>query len=1172
MKFSARFVPFVLMVFCILAFTAVWAQQPADQQGPASTQRPADVKPRKEAGRQAQPAKGQTAQMQAPEEAPGSTTPGPEAGPQKADYEGRTALPMKPDKHFAFRQIGPAISGGRVTAVAGVPGDPNIYYVGSADGGVFRTDNGGSTWKALFQYESTLSIGALAVDAHNPSLVWAGTGEGNVRNDVAFGDGIYKSGDAGDHWTRMGLEGTSQIARILIDPQNSDVVLVAVMGSPWEDSPERGVFRTTDGGRTWQKTLYLGPSVGVADMAMDPHNPLLVYASTYKYRRTPWSYTDGGPEDAIWRSSDGGQTWMRLSGHGLPPGPVTRIGLAVAASDPNIVYAVMGAKEGVVWRSDDSGEHWNMVGDNQEADVRPFYFSHIFVDPKNADHVFALSMFLMESKDGGKNWAPTAKDTHGDNHAMWIDPVEGKRIIEGNDGGVILSRDNGAHWDFVHNMAIGQLYHVATTEGFRYRTCGGLQDNSAWCGESASKNPQGILDRSWWDLNGGDGIYAIPDPTDPDRIYNSTQNQVLGVFDRRSEQWFDIEPYPRDMGGGGVAEYPYRFNWQAAFAISPANPKVLYAGGNVVFRSEDAGHSWQPISPDLTRNDKSKQQPSGGPIMGDNSGAEVYDTILTIAPSTKDPNVIWVGTDDGLVQLSRDGGAHWSNVTHMTGVPEWGRVECIDPSDSNPAEAVISVDRHFLGDFTPYIFRTTDYGATWHSITGNLPKVYARSARQDPKNPHLYYAGLENGLYVSWDDGARWYLFGLGLPNVSVYDMTFQRRQNDLVLATHGRSVWILDDLTPFQQYTQQLGQEPLHLFPIRPAERFWPWSQIEALGSGAFYGTNPPYGALISYNVGHEVKEPGTLVIKDAQGHVVRTLKDLRDLEAGEELPEPTTAPPSPAKAGAQPQARGQEAEPIHPTTPPASTQAQEQVKPKPSEETAKPGAPKEVPWVPGQPGMHRIAWDLRSDGPVRWLAAKEFNQGPKSGALVPPGEYTATLTLGGQSATEKLTVAQDAASKASVADMQQQYQTELQVLHMISQVDTALNRMDAMQQQLKALQTVVKDTPKEKPLKDLSEKFDKAVKDAQAKLTSNPQAIEGTIHMPDKLREHLFAIMGTLEGSDQAPTPAILEQLQRLQPEYGDGLKAFNDFLQTEVSRANRELEQMSLTGLVAGEALQQ
>ncbi|TCK75578.1 WD40/YVTN/BNR-like repeat-containing protein [Acidipila rosea] len=1098
-----------------------------------------------------------------------------QAGPQTADQQGRTRLPMEVQKSISFREIGPAISGGRVTAVAGVPGKSEVYYVGAADGGVFRTTDGGVTWKALFQHQSVASIGALAVDPVNPQVIWAGTGEANIRNDVSFGNGIYKSTDGGTHWKHMGLDGSFQISRIVIDPHHPDTVLAAAMGSPWADSAERGIYRTTDGGATWRKVLYIAPAVGISDLAMDPANPQVLFAAAYRFRRTPWSYSDGGPEDAIYKSVDQGQSWQRLSGHGLPSGPVSRIGLAVAPSAPGVVYAVMGANEGTLWRSEDEGAHWTLVSKNEEVDVRPFYFSHIAVDPHNPDHIFALSNDLMESRDGGKTFATIAKQIHGDHHTIWIDPDGTGRIIEGNDGGVAFSGDNGGHWQFLHNLAIAQLYHVSTSNQRPYLVCGGLQDNSAWCGPGRSKNSSGILDRQWFDLNGGDGMYAIPAVDNPDLFYNSTQNGAFMIFDRAAEQVHDIEPYPRDFAGDGVANLPYRFAWNAGFAVSPSNPRVLYAGANVVFKSEDRGRTWKPISPDLTRNDKSRQQSSGGPVMKDNSGAEVFDAILRITPSAKDPKVLWVGTDDGQVQLTRDGGATWTNVTsHISGLPPWGRVESIDVAPDAPGDALITVDRHFSGDFKPYIYRTADYGATWQSVSGDLPQVYAHVIKRDLHNPHMYYAGLENGLYVSWDEGTHWYLFGLGLPNAAVYDLALVPQSNDLVVATHGRAVWILDDLTPFQQFSAQAAQSSPHLFAPADALRFWPWSPVEALGDGAFYGKNPAYGAQLVYYLSHAGKAPGQLVITDAEGHVVRTMKGLHEPGDGENPAEEDEVPPA-AQVGQATQHSGQrpeqqEATPSHAAP---ATQTAQQLTPSRESATAESAADTQTrsPWVPVKPGLQRIYWDLRADGPVRWEAAPDFNKGPQSGALVPPGNYTATLSVDGKTSSTRITVVNDPSSHGTQSEMEARFEATQSVLHHISQLDLILNRLDAIQAQVNALQLAVKGTPEEAGIKSAVETLEKQSKAVQSQITSNAGAAESTLRKPDQLREHLFALDGTLEGADDAPTAAILEQKNMLEPQYRSALERFSQFIQVDLAAFNRAMAEHKLTGVVTGSALQ-
>ena len=1069
-----------------------------------------------------------------------------QAGPQTENHQGFTELPLPVGTSIHFRGIGPAITGGRVTAVVGVEGNANLYYVGTADGGVFRTENGGTTWKALFQHQNVASIGALAIDPRNPSVIWAGTGEANVRNDVSFGDGIYKSTDGGRHWKRVGLAHTFQISRIVINSHNPNIVLVAAMGSPWANNPNRGVYRTTNGGKSWTKVLYKGPDVGISDMAIDPTNPQIVFAATYRYRRKPWTYSAGGQQDAIYKSIDSGATWKRLRGHGLPTKPVERIGLAIAASSPNIVYAVIGSNQGVLWRSSDYGESWTLVSKNQEIDSRPFYFSHIEVDPKRPNHVFAISNDLLVSSDGGRTFHKIAKKIHVDYHAMWIDPNGSGRIIDGNDGGIAISRDNGKRWRFIDNFPIGQFYHVAVSRGIRYQVCGGLQDNSSWCGPSWSKDPTGILNRMWYDLNGGDGIYAIPAADNPNLIYNSTQNGVYQIFDRATEQSRDIEPYPRDFTGKGVASLPYRFAWEAALAVSPDNPKVIYAGGNVVFKSVDRGHTWKVISPDLTRDDKAKQGSSGGPVIKDNSGAEAYDAILTISVAPSDPNVIWVGTDDGEVQVTRNGGKSWTNVSSdISGVGPWGRIESIDISPNNPGHVLISIDRHFSGDFKPYLYRSRDYGASWTSVSGNLPKdVYAHVIRRDLHNPNLYYAGLENGLYVSWDRGHHWYLFGLGLPDAAVYDIALDARDNDLVVATHGRSLWILDDLTPFQKFNPQVARTPLTLFRPEAALRYWPWSYVENLGDGTFYGQNPAYGATFNYYLSNSAKSSGELIISNASGQIVRTLKGLH-------RGKPETMTPSMSSTKGSEKARSAEGQ---------------HAKGKALTSSSK----KKVPWVPTQAGLHRIHWDLRSQGPVRWETPLKFQKGPRAGAMLPPGTYTVTLKIGTRTASQTFTVVNDPASHGKLVAMQNLYNVSEQVLHELSQLDVALNRLHAIDMQANALRVAAKGTDEEKVVIDEVKALEGAAKAVRLEITSNAGAEESTLRVPDKIREHLEMLAYLLEGSDAAPAAPKLEVKAIYDREYRTAIADYDHFLDAEVSNFNQVMASHKLTGVVPGKKL--
>ncbi|HEX3550143.1 MAG TPA: hypothetical protein VHT53_07210, partial [Candidatus Elarobacter sp.] len=595
--------------------------------------------------------------------APGTATP---ESPRKPPSKPAVTPSPGPDTDgVRFRALGPAIAGGRVPAVAGSDRDPSLYYVGGAGGGVFKSADGGTSFASVWDHASRFgAIGAISVAPSDDRTVWVGTGEANPRNDVSYGDGVWVTHDGAKHWTHAGLERTSQIAKILVDPKNARRAIVAALGDPWADSTERGVYVTSDGGRTWSKTLYAGPSSGAADLAWNPRRPQTVFAAIWQFRRQPWIATSGGPADGLYRSRDGGRTWTKLHGRGFPTDTLGRIGVAVAPSDPNRVYAVIQSKQGTIWRSDDGGDSWRRVSSDTTPEQRPFYFSHLAVDPRNRDRVISVSMYLTVTKDGGRTWKHQTGSVHVDNHALWWSH-DGTRIIEGNDGGAILSRNGGDSWAFLARIPLAQIYHVGYSDEKPYLICGGLQDNSSWCAPTNARNGTGVLNRDWFAIAGGDGIFAVPDPLDPNFLWTNTQDGVLGIYDQRARQSVDVSPYPRDVftSVDSLARSPYRFNWNAPLAFSPQDGHVAYFGGNVIFKSSDRGRHWTPISPDLTRNEKQHQLASGGPITLDVSGAEYYDTTLAIAPSPKESGVIWAGTDDGLVQLTRDRGAHWANVT-----------------------------------------------------------------------------------------------------------------------------------------------------------------------------------------------------------------------------------------------------------------------------------------------------------------------------------------------------------------------------------------------------------------------------------------------------------------------------------------------------------------------------
>ena len=886
---------------------------------------------------------------------------------------------------MAFREVGPGVAGGRVTSVTGVAGDRDLYYLGAAGGGVWKTDDGGATWTPLFDKEPVSSIGAVAIDPQHHDVVWVGTGETNPRNDVSWGDGLYKSTDGGKTWTNVGLRATRAIASIVIDPRRPDTVLVGALGDVFADSPERGVYRTTDGGKTWTKTLYVGPESGVSELAADPKDPNVVYAGIWQFQRKPWTFTSGGTADGIWKSTDGGVHWTRLTGHGLPEGMTGRIGLAVAPSNPNRVYALIESKDGILWRSDDAGASWKLMSKNTLVDQRPFYFSHVRVDPSNPDHVYGVSEQLAESKDGGKTFKAIADTVHVDYHDMWIAPDDPKRMMVGEDGGYAITVDGGAHWTFSRNVPIGQIYHVGYDDRTPYSVCVGLQDNNGFCGPSNSLDGEGIPNSAWDRVVGGDGQWAWPDPRDPNLVWTDLQTGRLFLYDRATQHGTYVQPWlPRAIDDFQLDKSKYRYNWDSPIGFDPFDPGTVYLGANVVFATHDRGRHWTPISPDLTRNDKAHQQPAGGPLALDVSSAEFTGTLLDIESSTKTRGEIWTGSDDGMVHVTRDGGKHWADVTPR-GVQPDGRAEMVAPSPLVAGTAYAVIDRHLLGDDAPYVFVTHDDGAHWQPIASGLPADQpARSIRPDPRNPHLVYLGLENSFWLSYDDGAHWTKPELGLPTVATYDIRVQPRFNDLIVATHGRALWVLDDLTPLQELPAAEAAG-VALFPVRTAYLYSLHSNDEGLYTD-FAGKNPPPGATIAFYQ----KTPGAkapeIDILDASGRVVRHISGSERVNG------------------------------------------------------------RDVPRVTNFAGINRITWDLHEDGPVRWTgAAREQYMGPRTGTLVVPGTYAARITLGGRTFTERFRVEPDPRAHYTTAQYAAAHAFAEKHVREYSEIDATLNRLDA-------------------------------------------------------------------------------------------------------------------------------
>ncbi len=787
-------------------------------------------------------------------------------------------------ENYNWRAIGPANMGGRVTDIDGVPGDPSTFYVSGADGGIFKTTNGGVSFNPIFENQRAYSIGALTIAPSDNNILWVGTGEGDPRNSVGYGWGVYKSIDGGMSWKHLGLKNTERIKRIVVDPKNPNIACVCALGKEWGPNKERGVFKTIDGGETWEKILYIDENTGCADIAMEVNNPRIMYAGMWTFRRKPWRFDDGGKNTALYRTMDGGETWKKIM-NGLPDKDMARPGVHIAQSEPNIIYLMTEFEGGgTAFKSEDRGENWEMVNDDPNINFRPFYYSDVRVDPNQPNVLFSISGRLSRSKDSGNTWEQIAKTVHGDHQALWIDPTNSKYILNGSDGGFQRSFDGGDSWEIINNIELSQFYQMEIDNKKPYNIYGGLQDNGTWVGPSNSLYKAGILKRHWKGLAYGDGYFAVPIPGEEHFVYTNLQGGVPFLVDSRYGNVQTIHPYPKIVGSAGdaIEKHKYRFNWDSPIMISPHDPETVYVGGNVVFKSNNRGKSWEVISPDLTTNDKSKQRSSGGTIYQDNTAAEFHCTILYLAESPIQKGVIWAGTDDGNIQVTLDGGKNWSNLKNrIKGLPQFSWISKIHASEHNAGTAIIVVDQHRMNDFRPYIFMTEDFGKSWKKITSNLPSNdYVKVVRQDPHNPNLLFAGMEHGVFASWNLGKSWEKINNNLPNVSVRDLRIQARDRDLVVATHGRGVFILDDIRPIEELKNSIGK-PIHLFPIREATLWNMYWRIENLGDRTYAAKNPEYGTYINFSLQKDAKSPVNIDILDKNGSLVTSL-EMKDAKKG--------------------------------------------------------------------------------------------------------------------------------------------------------------------------------------------------------------------------------------------------------------------------------------------------
>jgi len=1020
----------------------------------------------------------------------------------------QSPAPITPDLYapLKFRYIGPV--GNRIIAVAGVSGNPNIYYAGAASGGIFKTIDNGAHWTPIFDGEPVSSIGSLAVAASDPNVVWAGTGEAFIRSNISIGNGIYKSTDAGRTWTHAGLDKTGRIGRVLIDPRNPDVVVACALGHAYGPQQERGVYRTADGGKTWERTLFVDENTGCSDIAMDAANPRILFAGMWQIEIHTWGRKSGGEGSGLFRSTDGGVTWTRLTGHGLPKAPIGKVSAQIARSNPNRVYALIETGDGMptdngqptqsgsLWRSDDGGENWMVVSYDRKLRGRTHYYNRFAVAPDNENEAWFLSAEFTKTIDGGKTTVDLVGRlaAQGDDHDMWIDPANGDRMVVAHDDGLSFSVTRGRSWHQIQ-LPVAQMYHVATDNQIPYNVYGNRQDGPSTRGPSNSRIGKqsedadaGPIPRGQWhSVAGGESGWAIPDPVDNNIVWaTGTGFGSLGGtverFDERTRQMREVEIWPEVTVGAAAADVKYRFNWTFPLALSPHDHNTIYAGSQHVHRTTNGGQSWQEISPDLTLNDKSHQQISGG-LTPDNIGVEYAGVVFAIAESPLENGLIWAGTNDGQVQVTRNGGAAWTNVTRsIPGLPPLGTVSNIEPSRFDAGTAYITVDLHQVNNRDPFVYKTTDYGKTWASIAGDIPKgvhSYAHCVREDPVKKGMLYLGTENALYFSVDDGQHWLPLQSGLPHAPVHWMTVQEHFNDLVVATYGRGFWILDDVTALRQLRPETTSETAHLFTIRPTYRFHMITDPMIMPDDPTEGKNPPDGAPINFFLktapvqdadGRAKEDAVSIVISDASGKIVRTMKVGKDARAG----------------------------------------------------------------------LNRVWWDLRGDPtkdfklrtPPQYApefalspdGTRKFPTATPMSVLMPPATYTVKLVVGGKEASQPqpLVVRKDPNSSGSEADIRTQTQLLMEIRDNMSIATELVNQAETVRAQLAQQQQLAADDEAGRAAKAKAADLDKKIVALEAKLFNITSTGRGQdqLRLPSQLIEKLSHLADIVSLNDFAPT----------------------------------------------------
>ena len=1046
-------------------------------------------------------------------------------------YAQNSAPPPKQSdllKALQYRSIGP-YRGGRSAAVAGVPSQPFVYYYGATGGGVWKSTDGGINWESISDNSvfGTGSVGAIAVADSDPNTIYVGMGESPIRGNVSHGDGVYKSNDAGKTWKRVGLEDTRQIPRIRIHPKNPDLVYVAALGHVWGPNDQRGVFRSKDGGKTWDKILSRGNKAGAIDLILDPSNPNTMYAGFWEVYRKPWTLESGGPGSGIFKSTDGGDTWTELTrNNGLPKGTIGKVGIAVSPANPERIWALVEAEDGGVFRSDNGGTTWTRINEERRLRQRAWYYTRIYADPKNADSVYVLNVGFFRSNDGGRTFTAISVP-HGDNHDLWIAPDDPNRMIQSNDGGANVSFNGGRSWT-EQDQPTAQFYRVALDNDFPYNVYGAQQDNSTV--RIASRTTEGGIGTSdWYDVGGGESGWIAPSPKDSQIVFAGSYGGLTTRYDRRTGQQRDINPYPNNPMGSGADVLKYRFQWNFPILFSPHDPNKLYLAANVLFVTTDEGSSWQVISPDLTRNDKAKQGASGGPITKDNTSVEYYATIFALMESPVQAGTIWTGSDDGLVQLTRDGGKNWSNVTPPTSImPEWIQINSLEASPHDPATAYIAGTMYKWDDNKPYLYRTNDYGKTWKKITNGIPDTaFTRVIREDPNKRGLLYAGTETGMYVSFDNGDHWQSLQLNLPVVPITDLAIQKREKELVVATQGRSFWILDDLPVLHEMMNAggfsaAGETKLY----KPKESYrMPGGGGFPLGATATLGRNPPNGVVVYYSLKAKPTADVDLEFLDSAGKSIRkfTARVRREGAA-------SSAPAGPPAGEGGGFGGG--------------------------------GAP---PPVPIEVGLNRFVWDTRYPDAVRFpgmiLWAGE-TRGPK----LSPGQYQVKLTVEGKTYTQNFEIKADPRLTIPPADYAKQTELGLKIRDKLSETHNAIIQIRDVRKQVEDLLKRVAGQPNFKVVNDAGTALNKKLTTIEETLyqTKN-QSNQDPLNYPIRLNNKLAALGGVVGSAEAAPTAQSYAVYDEVVTQIDAELRKLTQLMQTDVPAFNQLVREQNIPAVV-------